>query len=169
MEKRDLQKDLDRFNELWEMDFLSGDVAEFAGKVLPHAINRALEAECKLSEQHSYEGRVRNIYNLSPDVGFEDLAKTRAELIAELEKAQARMKALVQLVQGTLKGHVDCCTPYQRRIKELEELIVKIEERCDWIDRDKREPDKVMCGTQSIRFIIAPVYPKYNSRGGGVE
>lgn len=85
-EKRDLSKDLDRFCELWEMDSAAGDIAEFAGKVLPHAIDRALEAERKLNEQHSYEDRIRSKYNLSLDFGFEDLVKEIHRLREKYER-----------------------------------------------------------------------------------
>ena len=54
------------------------------------------------------------------------------------------------------------------KIADLEELLkvargtlVEIEQRCDWIDRDCHEGDKVMCGTAGIRFEIAKAYPKY--------
>jgi len=45
--------------------------------------------------------------------------------------------------------------------ERLKSALIKICKCCDHIDRDVREADKVMCGTQDIRFLIAKVYPKY--------
>ena len=47
------------------------------------------------------------------------------------------------------------------RVIELENILVKIEKMLDSVDRDRTERDKVLCNTQSIRFEIAKVFPKY--------
>lgn len=47
------------------------------------------------------------------------------------------------------------------RVIELENALEKIEQICDWVQRNRAERDKVLLNTQSIRFEIARVYPKY--------
>lgn len=32
----------------------------------------------------------------------------------------------------------------------VNEILADVEKRCEWIDRDRREPDKVLCGTAAI-------------------
>jgi hypothetical protein len=56
---------------------------------------------------------------------------------------------------------------YEKKIKELEakntrlkKALIDIEKRCDYIDNDRRESDKVLCGTSGIKFVIAQTYPK---------
>ena len=46
-------------------------------------------------------------------------------------------------------------------IEAARSALIDIEKRCDLIDKDCHEGDKVMCGTQEIRLIIAKAYPKY--------
>ena len=54
------------------------------------------------------------------------------------------------------------------RVIELENALENIEKMCDWVDRDRAERDKVLLNTQSIRFEIARVYPKYLREKKGV-
>ncbi len=49
----------------------------------------------------------------------------------------------------------------KEHIQILENTLQKIESICDSLDRDCQEGDKVLCNTNSIRFEIAKVYPKY--------
>lgn len=61
----------------------------------PEAIQRAMEAEKEIKNITAHANLVRTKYNLSPDVGFEDLARY---LVGERKQSQQMFEALQGLV-----------------------------------------------------------------------
>lgn len=53
----------------------------------------------------------------------------------------------------------------QDEIDKLRGVLVEIEQRCDSIESDAKEADKVWCHAEWIRFEISRVYPKCERPG----
>lgn len=67
--------------------------------------------------------------------------------------------------EDILNDELDRLRVKAAEVDKLRDLLVKIEQRCDSIDADCQEADKVRCHTAYIRLEIARVYPKCERPG----
>lgn len=105
---------------------------------------------------------------LASDAGRNIL--TKITLLQEHVKSlQNRECRSCESLQRTIDERNDVIIRASRELKRLRReneafvsLLKETRERCGWIDRDCREADKVMCGTQGIRTEITRVLAKFN-------
>lgn len=82
----------------------SSEFMDLAREALPHYIIRCVELDSKISFQHQHVNAVRQKYNLSPDIGFEDLAK----LFANAKAEGAVMREALEHIDNIMHLENDC-------------------------------------------------------------
>lgn len=158
-----MQKDLNTANVLIgtgctvdeiydEADFaLIQHLLDIAREALPYYINRCIATQAELTRAKA-ELKVTDA-----------LLEERNRLLKTIPACDAHGEQCIPHAIAWVKESIEIRAGRaadKERIAVLQETLVKIEQRCDWTDRDNNESDKVLCNTQGIRGEIARVYPK---------